>query len=117
MITFHPLNYPKYEMVRDDVKQKMPEETAWVDFVTFTALLYFYRFAFRLFSQTFCEAAVLKLVKVCPTYSMIRNKFYYKVKTLIPNITKLPINDYFINIQFIKYISACFDVRDKLLSK
>ena len=28
----------------------------------------------------------------CPTYSMIRNKFYYKVKTLIPNITELPIN-------------------------
>ena len=28
----------------------------------------------------------------CPTYSMIRNKFYYKVKTLIPNITQLPIN-------------------------
>ena len=25
--------------------------------------------------------------------------------------------NYFINIQFIKYISACFDVRDKLLSK
>ena len=63
----------------------------------------------------------------CPTYSMIRNKFYYKVKTLIPNITQLPINglinelmnssNYFINIQFIKYISACFDVRDKLSSK
>ena len=63
----------------------------------------------------------------CPTYSMIRNKFYYKVKTLIPNITQLPINglinelmnssNYFINIQFIKYISACFDVLDKLLSK
>ena len=28
----------------------------------------------------------------CPTYSMIRNKFYYKIKTLIPNITELPIN-------------------------
>ena len=28
----------------------------------------------------------------CPTYSMIRNKFYYKVKTPIPNITQLPIN-------------------------
>ena len=63
----------------------------------------------------------------CPTYSIIRNKFYYKVKTLIPNVTQLPINGlingmmnsskYFINIQFIKYISACFDVRDKLLSK
>ena len=63
----------------------------------------------------------------CPTYSMISNKFYYKVKTLIPNITQLPISglinelmnssNYFINIQFIKYISASFDVRDKLLSK
>ena len=58
---------------------------------------------------------------------MTRNKFYYKVETLIPNITLLPINslinelmnsfNYSINIQFIKYISACFDVRDKLLSK
>ena len=28
----------------------------------------------------------------CPTYSMIRNEFYYKVKILIPNITQLPIN-------------------------
>ena len=63
----------------------------------------------------------------CPTYSMIRNKFYYKVKTLIPNITQLPINKlinglmksskYFINIQFIKHISACFVLCDKLLSK
>ena len=45
------------------------------------------------------------------SYSMIRNKFYYKFKTLIPNITQLPINGlinelmnsskYFINIQFI----------------
>ena len=63
----------------------------------------------------------------CPTYSMIRNIFYHKVKTLIPNITQLPIDglinelmnsyNYFINTQFIKYISACFDVRDKLSSK
>ena len=60
----------------------------------------------------------------CPAYFMISNKFYYKVKTLIPNITQLPISglinelmnssNYFINIQFIKYISACLDVRDKL---
>ena len=44
---------------------------------------------------------------------MTRNKFYYKVETLIPNITLLPINslinelmnsfNYFINLQFIKY--------------
>ena len=62
----------------------------------------------------------------CPTYSLIRNEIYYKVKTLIPNITQLPVNglinermnssNYFINIQFIKYILACFDVLDKLLS-
>ena len=28
----------------------------------------------------------------CPTYSMIRSKFSYKVKTLTPNITQLSIN-------------------------
>ena len=63
----------------------------------------------------------------CPTYSMIRNNFYYKIKTLIPNIIQLPENvlikelmnssNYFINIQFIKYISDCFHVRGKLLPK
>ena len=46
------LNSPKYEMVKDDVKQNlMPKGTAWDYFVTFTALLYFYCFAFRLFSD------------------------------------------------------------------
>ena len=44
-------NSPKYEMVRDNVKQKMPEGSAWVDFVTFTATLYFYLCVFRLFSD------------------------------------------------------------------
>ena len=63
----------------------------------------------------------------CPTCSLIRNKFYYEIKTLIPNVTQLPKNglinelmnssNYLINMQFIKYISACFDVPDKLLSK
>ena len=27
-----------------------------------------------------------------PTHSIVKNKFYYKVDTLIPNITQLPIN-------------------------
>ena len=56
---------------------------------------------------------------------MIRNKFYYKVKTLIPNITQLPINGLinepmnYSNLlyQYTIHISACFDVRDKLLSE
>ena len=34
------LNAHKYEMARDDVKQRMPEETPWVDFVTFIVQLY-----------------------------------------------------------------------------
>ena len=40
------LNSPKYEMLRDDVKQKMAKGTVWVDFVTFTAPLYFYTVIF-----------------------------------------------------------------------
>ena len=46
-----PLNSRKYEMLKDDVKQKMAKGTVWVDFVTFTAPLYFYCCAFRLFSD------------------------------------------------------------------
>ena len=63
----------------------------------------------------------------CSTYRIINNNFYNKIKTLIPNITQFPVNDlinelinfshYFINIQFMKYISACFDLRYKLLPK
>ena len=46
--------------------------------------------------RSFCGSNVIEdevhFLFQCPTYSMIRNKFYYKVKTLIPNITELPIN-------------------------
>ena len=58
---------------------------------------------------------------------MISNNFYSEVKILIPNITQLPVNvfinelmntaNYYINFQFMKYISACFDFRDELLTK
>ena len=58
----------------------------------------------------------------CSKYSLIRDNFYNNVKILIPNITQLPVNvlinelmkksNYYINLQFIKYISACFDFRD-----
>ena len=72
------------------------------------------------------EDVVLFLFR-CPIYSMIRNNFYNKIKTLITNTTQLPVNvlinelmnssNYFSNLQFIKYVTACFDVRDKLLPK
>ena len=64
----------------------------------------------------------------CSKYSLIRNDFYNKVKILIPNIIQLPVNvlinelmntshqDY-INLQFMKFFSACFNFHDELLSK
>ena len=61
----------------------------------------------------------------CSKYSLITNNFYNKVKILIPNITQLPVN-ILINelmntsnfyMQFMKFISACFDFRDELLTK
>ena len=61
---------------------------------------------------------------------MIRNNFtkcYNKVKTLIPNITQLPVNvftnelmnssDYFVNIQFMKCISALSSLRQILFKR
>ena len=63
----------------------------------------------------------------CAKYSFIRNNFYNKVKILIPNITQLSVNAlisetdkhiyYYINLQFMKYFSACFNFRDELLTK
>ena len=51
---------------------------------------------------------------------MTRNNFYNKVKTLLPNITQLPVHvlinelmnssNYYINIHFMKYNSACLIV-------
>ena len=62
----------------------------------------------------------------CSKYSIIRNIFYHKVKSLIPNIIQLHVIDlinelmnssnYYINLQLVKYISARFDFRDKLLA-
>ena len=62
----------------------------------------------------------------CSKYSILRDDFFNKLQTLIPNIRRLPVNDlitelmnssiYFINIQLIKFNSFCFDFRDELLS-
>ena len=53
-----PLNCTKYGMVRDDVKQKMPEDIKW-----YLLHLYASTVVRFVFSVTFCEAAVLKLLK------------------------------------------------------
>ena len=62
----------------------------------------------------------------CSKYTLIRNDFYNKIKILIPNITELPVSvlinklmnsaNNYINLQFMKYISARFNFRDELLS-
>ena len=62
----------------------------------------------------------------CPKYSSIRNEFYKKMQFQLPNIKFLPINEliiklmntpnYFINIYLVKFISSCFDLRNRLLS-
>ena len=75
--------------------------------------------------KSFLEDEVYFLLN-CSKYSLIRNNFYNEVK-LIPNSTQLPVNvlinelintsNYYINLQFMKYISACFDFRDKLITK
>ena len=62
----------------------------------------------------------------CSKYSIIRDNFYNKIQTLIPNIRQLPVNEqiielmnssnYFINLQLIRFITSCFDFRDELLS-
>ena len=63
-----------------------------------------------------------------PTYSMIRNNLIFTIKSrlwfqyytftstrFINGLTNS--SNFFINIQFMKYISARFDLRDKLLPK
>lgn len=52
-------NAPKYEKIRDGVKQKMPEGTPWFETVTviFKTLLYY------MCSVPFCGEALLTLIK------------------------------------------------------
>ena len=62
----------------------------------------------------------------CPNYSSIRDGFYNKIDNKFSNFKQLPLteliiellnsSDYFINIQLVKLISPCIDLRNKLLS-
>ena len=62
----------------------------------------------------------------CSKYSTIRNAFYNKIVNRIPNVKQLQLsdlifdlmncNDNIINVQFIKFVSSCFDLRNKFLS-
>ena len=75
-----------------------------------------------------CGQEKVAVIKKWPCYRGGRsNNFYNNVKILIPNITQLPVNvlidelmntsNYYITLQVKKYISACFDFRDDLLTR
>ena len=51
----------------------------------------------------------------CSKYSTIRNAFYNKIVNRIPNVKQLQLTDLIfddniINMQFIKFVSSCFDL-------
>ena len=62
----------------------------------------------------------------CPKNSIQRDEFYNKVQFNVHNIKQLPpieaINElmnssnYFVNLQLMKFVLSCFDLRSKLLS-
>ena len=76
-----------------------------------------------------CPFCGSNLIEETRRRSSLSFSMCYKVKTLefqilpsypaINGLINVLMNssNYFINLQFIEYISACFDVRDKLLSK
>ena len=62
----------------------------------------------------------------CPSYSSLRDMFFSKIEPSLP-FTRLLVKetllshimnstDYFINTQFISFVSSCFELRDKVLS-
>ena len=62
----------------------------------------------------------------CSKYATTRDNFYKKIQPFIQNVSRLPVSDlilelmnssiFFVNMQFIKFISSCFDSRNKMLS-
>ena len=59
----------------------------------------------------------------CSKYATMRDNFYKKIEPFILNVSRLPVTDlilelmntsnYFVSMQLIKFISSCFDARDK----
>ena len=62
----------------------------------------------------------------CPKYSIQRDEFYNKVQFYVYNIKQLPpieaikelmnSSNYFVNLQLMKFVLSCFNLRSKLLS-
>ena len=62
----------------------------------------------------------------CPKYSIQRDELYNKMQFYVHNIKQLPpieaikelvnSSNYFVNLQLMKFVLSCFDLRSKLLS-
>ena len=62
----------------------------------------------------------------CPAYSQVRGIFFSKIEFKLPLLRLLPretllshlmnSTDYFVNIKLISFISACFELRDNLVT-
>ena len=62
----------------------------------------------------------------CPAYSQVRGIFFSKIESKLPLLRLLPretllshlmnSTDYFVNIKLISFISACFELRDNLVT-
>ena len=62
----------------------------------------------------------------CSRYATTRDNSYKKIQPFIQNVSRLPVSDlilelmnssnFFVNMQLIKFISSCFDSRNKMLS-
>ena len=62
----------------------------------------------------------------CPKYSIPLDEFYNKEKFYVHDIKNLPpieaikelmnSSNYFVNLQLMKFVLSCFDLRSKLLS-
>lgn len=67
-----PLNAPKYQMVRDGVRQKMTEGTPWfADFVTVIVKSYFKTLLHYMCSVPFCGEALLKEIEKTLKFSSL----------------------------------------------
>ena len=62
----------------------------------------------------------------CPKYSSIRDDFFNKIESRIPDYKHIPIStliiqlmhstDYYLNKRLVRYVSSCLEMRDNLLS-
>ena len=92
---FKPVNFYPRENGRDIVETWALVKLRIINHKLMIEIGRYYQTAKDNMHCPFCGCNVIEdevhFLFYCPTYFMIRNKLYYEVKTLIPNITQLTI--------------------------